>query len=593
MALKDRFVEVLNAVLPQDWQVNFREAAGAAIDPDEANWRPLTGDAMRDLNLITQEHMLRVAHWLWEQNPLANWLVEIKVAFLFAEGVQLVVQGNDDVSKKNQAALDRFWKDPTNEMALKLPQKARELSMFGEQVWPVFVREEDGRVKLGYIDPKIIGVVVTDPDNREQVIGIVTKKDAKGRFYKFRVIINGDESEFTQATQEIRAKYSDGDVFYFHVNRLAAGTRGRSDLLPVADWLDVYDQLLYGEGERAKLLRSLVWDLELKNADQNAVTKRSKEFALPGSGGVYVHNDSEKLDPKTPKMEAADTSEGARMLRNHVLGGQGIPEHWFGGGGDVNRAAAAEMDEPTYKLLAMRQSVWKHILEVVGRFVLLKKAEADGDTPDWSKPEWNVQAIFPELVSADLTKYAQALQQLVVGCALAIDKGLMQDKTAVQLIAAVASRFGVEIDAEKELEQAKEELAARKEDDAFTGAPSTGTDDPLPGEAGKIDAAAEGKAAAGAAMKEALDLVRNWKADMDASMARLAEAARDRGAVPDAFAAAMREAAASSAKNVDRLVEALGEHVTRHELELTLKHGETTKSVAVGGKTYTLTEKGA
>jgi hypothetical protein len=70
-----------------------------------------------------------------------------------------------------------------------------------------------------------------------------------------------------------------------------------------------------------------------------------------------------------------------------------------------------------------------------------------------------VQAIFPELVSADVTKYAQAVQQLVVGCALAIDKGLMQEKTAVQLIAAVASRLGVEIDAEKELEKARAELA--------------------------------------------------------------------------------------------------------------------------------------
>jgi hypothetical protein len=93
--------------------------------------------------------------------------------------------------EENQKALDRFWKDPINEMAIKLPKKARELAMFGEQLWPVFVNEEDGMVRLGYIDPKIIDIVVTDPDNREQPIGIVTKKDDKGRFYKFRVIING------------------------------------------------------------------------------------------------------------------------------------------------------------------------------------------------------------------------------------------------------------------------------------------------------------------------------------------------------------------------------------------------------------------
>ncbi len=473
-----------------DQPARLLEAAGSTIDPDEASWRPLTGDAMRDLNLITQEHMLRVAHWLWEQNPLANWIIEVKVAFLFAEGVQLAIAGTDDAAKENQATLDKFWRDPTNEMALKLPKKARELAMFGEQVWPAFVREEDGRVKLGYIDPKLIGQVVKDPDNSEQTIGIITKRDRKGEYRKYRVIVNGPETEFTQRTQAIRATFTDGECFYFSVNDLSAGTRGRSDLLAVADWLDIYDQFLFGESDRAKMLRALVWDLEVKNADANKVKARSKEFALPSSGGVYVHNDAEKLEPKTPKLEAADTSTAARMLRNHILGGQGLPEHWFGGGGDVNRAAAKEMDEPTFKLLAMRQGTWKHILEMLGRYVLLKKAEADGkgDELDWSKPENTVQAIFPELVSADITKYAQAVQQLVVGCALAIDKGLMQQKTAVQLVAAVASRLGVEIDAEKELEAAKAELAARRAEDAYTTPP--GLDEPANEPGRKVPAAA-------------------------------------------------------------------------------------------------------
>ena len=446
------------------------EAAGYPIDPDEANWRPVTGDAQRDLSLITQERMLKVAHWLWEQNPLANWIVEIRVAFLLAESVRLEV--NDP---ENQAALDRFWKDPINEMAIKLPKKVRELSMFGEQVWPVFVNEVDGMVRMGYVDPRLIGKVLKDPDNSEQPIGIITKRNADGEFKRYRIVINGPETVFTQKTQRTRENLTDGECFYFRVNDLSAGTRGRSDLLALADWLDVYDQFLFGEADRSKLLRALVWDLTLKNADEAKVIARSKKFRLPGAGGVYVHNDAETLEPKTPELKSADTSTAARMLRNHILGGIGLPEHWFGGGGDVNRAAAAEMDEPTFKLLAMRQTTWKNILEMVGRYVLAKNAAKDGEADiDWSDPKWNVQAIFPELVSADVTKYAQAVQQLVVGCALAIEKGLMQDKTAVQLIAAVASRLGVEIDAEKELKAAQGELAKRREADTFTTPPGAG-----------------------------------------------------------------------------------------------------------------------
>ena len=472
MAFKDRFIDVLNAVLPGSWKVGFREAIGYPIDPDEANWRPLTSDANRDLPLITQEHMLRVAHWLWEQNPLANWIIEVRVAFLLAEGVRLEVKDPD-----NQKVLDRFWRDPINEMALKLPKKVRELSLFGEQVYPVFLDEVEGTPRLGYLDPKLIGEVVVDPDNAEQPIGVVSKRDRKGEYRKYRVIINGPESVFTQRTQQIRASFTDGECFYFRVNDLSAGRRGRSDLLPLADWLDVYEQFLFGEGERAKILRALVWDLTLKNADKNAVTKRSREFQLPASGGVYAHNDSETLEPKVPDLKAADTSEAARTLRNHILGGAGLPEHWYGGGGDVNRAAAQEMGAPTYKLLAMRQTIWKNILEMIGRYALMAEARAKGQKAediDWSDPKWAVQAIFPELVTEDVTKYAAAAQQLVVGCVLAIDKGLMSQETAVQLIAAVASRLGVDIDAKQELESAQAELAAKKAEDVFTTPPGAG-----------------------------------------------------------------------------------------------------------------------
>lgn len=564
------------------------EAYGRSVDADEGNWRPLTANAQRDLPLLTQDRMLQIAHWLWEQNPLAYWIVEIKVAFLLAEGVKLVC-----ADEENQAALDRFWADPINEMELRLPKMARELSLFGEQLYPVFSNEIDGSVRVSYIDPRLIAEVVKDPDNPAMKIGVVTKKDAEGRERRYRIVVNGPEAMFTQRTQALRASYTDGEAFFHQVNDLLAGSRGRSDLLPLADWLDTYEQFLFGMGENAKLLRALVWDLELKNATPETVTKRSKEFALPGAGGAYVHNDSEKLEPKVPKLEARDTGEGARIVRNHILGGAGLPEHWYGGGGDVNRAVGAEMGEPTFKLLQQRQSVLKAMLEQMGRYVLMKHAEKDGgqNAIDWSKPQWKVQAIFPELKSVDIAKYAQAVAQVVTGCAAAIDKGLMQDETAVKMIAVVAKILGVEIDAKEELARAKGELEARRtaEQTADTYETPPAAKD---AEGAAADAAEAADKAAGA-VKEALDVVQGWRESMESGMTRLAEAARERGASPDEFAAALRESIAAGTQNIDRLVEALGAHVTRHELELTLKHGDTKKTVTVAGKTYELVEKDA
>jgi hypothetical protein len=59
---------------------------------------------------------------------------------------------------------------------------ARELAMFGEQVYPVFVNDRrHGAHRLHR--PEDHRAPVTDPDNRSQPIGVVTKKDDKGRFY--------------------------------------------------------------------------------------------------------------------------------------------------------------------------------------------------------------------------------------------------------------------------------------------------------------------------------------------------------------------------------------------------------------------------
>ena len=184
-----------------------------------------------------------------------------------------------------------------------------------------------------------------------------------------------------------------------------------------------------------------------------------------------MHNDSVELKPQSPQLQAADTSQSARLLRNHVLGGSTMPEHWFGGGGDVNRAAASEMGEPTFKTYSLRQSFLRLMLEEIGRYVLLCAARVRGETPNWAEDRWQVTAVFPELLNRDLTKFASALQSVVSAVIQMIDAGLMTEETALKLVADVAQRFGQDFDAKTELEAARIEADGRKkkrlQEDAF------------------------------------------------------------------------------------------------------------------------------
>lgn len=479
MALLD-FLKTILIGPPVVEQAPVREAAGfnGLQDEDETGWTRLTAEGgsynRHDLTPLSQDRMQRVAEYLWQSNLLANRLIEIPLAYLLAEGVKL--QCKDEAHQK---LLNAFWLDPINSWPLKLQGRVRDLALHGEQCYQVFANEHSGHVRLGYVDPRRIGEVVLDPDNPEQPIGVITRRDKKNKYLKYRVLVAGsvpDEELFSVRTAQIRATFTDGDVFLFQVNKLATGSRGRSDMLAQMDWLDAYDEFLFGELDRSRYLRAFVWDLNVKTATPEQVKQRAKEFQPPNPNSVYVHNDGEELNPKSPTLNAADSAEGARLFRNHVLGGSTTPEHWFGGGGNVNLATASAMGEPTFKLMTARQTYLKLMLEEIGRFVLASQPDAQ---PDWGDDKWQVTAVFPELLNKDVTVFATAMQQVATAVLLLVDRGLLTEERALALVADIAQRFGQEIDVKAELAAARAAKAAKEGNDVFGMPPD------LRGQAGK------------------------------------------------------------------------------------------------------------
>lgn len=454
---------MLGAAAPQTGAV-MREAAGVTVDDDDESgkWRRITGDSERDLTPVTQWRAQKLAVYLWERNLLANRLIELPVAYLLAEGVALVC---DD--PEAQAILNRHWHDPINRWSAKLVKRTRELALFGEQCWPAFVGP-DGMTRIGYLDPAVIETVVVDPDNPEEAIGVVTMPDDHGRRRKYKVIFNGDDADlFTRRTQEIRAGFQDGECFLTRINQLASGRRGRSDLLAQMDWLDAYDQFMFGELDRVGFLRGFIWDVELKGATQEQCDERARKMAPPAPGSVRVHNESEVWKAQSPELGAYESNAGARLFRNHVLGGSTFPEHWFGGAENVNKSTGQDMTEPTHKMLTMRQSEIGEALVTVGRYVL-RKAHAGRQLGQLTEEVLqSVKVRWPELSQRDISRYAAALQQTVSAAVQAITEGLLTRETAIALIQAMAARLGVAFDAEREIEQAQAQQGKRAEADGF------------------------------------------------------------------------------------------------------------------------------
>ncbi len=451
------------------------EAAGVTAEDD--GWRRLGGDKGRDLAPMQQERMQKLGAMLWESNRIANRLIELPVAFLLGEGVTL--EADDEEA---QAWLDKFWLDPINRLDLNLEKHLRELFIFGEQLWPVFVNPVSGAVRLGKIDPSQIKEVITDPDNAAIAIGVLVSRPNGGKKL-LRVIYNGDEEDmFGIAACKRREAMTDGDCFFWRINDLSNGKRGRSDILSAIDMSDAYEELVFGEIEGAVTKRQVVWDVTIKNATPEEIAERAKTIETPGPNSIRIHNDSEVWGCLTPDLKAADADGIARLARNHILSGSTVPEHWFGGGGDVNLATASSMGEPTYKIFSQKQRFLKAILEEVAKFVIRQRLDALGLLGMAADEVFIPRAVFPELTARDVSKYATALQQVVVSVVQAVQAGVMAEETGIRLIAMVAGLLGLEIDPVAELETARKEAAARRERDAFSmpSMPPMPVAEPLP-----------------------------------------------------------------------------------------------------------------
>lgn len=444
----------------------IQEAAGETIDSDEG-WVRLGGDAGRDLSPMNQSRMQKLAAHQWESNRIANRLIELPTAFLLGEGVSYQV---DD--PEAQGWLDDFWRDPINRMDLNLEKHVRELSIFGELCLPVFVNKITGRARLGKVDPASIDKIITDPDNVSVAIGVVVRRSSGSRKV-YRVIYNGDEADlFGEGARKLRAGMTAGECFFYRINDLSNGRRGRSDLLSAIDFNDAYEQLIFGEVEGAVAKRMVVWDVTVKNATEEEIKEKARTISPPTPNSVRVHNDAEEWEAVTPDLKSSDADITARMVRNHILGGATVPEHWFGGGGDVNLATASSMGEPTYKVFSQRQRLLKAILEDIARFVLSQRLEAIGLIELAAEEAWQPVAVFPELTARDVTKYATALQQVTVSASQAVNAGVMSEDTAVRLISLIAGLLGLEIDPVEELKAARAEASKRSEGDAFTLPPA-------------------------------------------------------------------------------------------------------------------------
>lgn len=416
--------------------VNAEEAAplmnlGIGIDADDNQYRRLTSGAKfqtRDLSPLAFERQLEVAWYLFESNPFAHRLITLMTDLVIGEGFQVDITAEDE---RIQKVVDQFLL--RNQLGQQIRTFYQANSLNGELVLPVAVNPVTGIPVLGYLDPAQIKAVVPLPDNVLVLDELVMKSSAGQEGQRLKIIRENP------ATGKL-----EGEVFFHKINSLPNSLRGRSDLMPLADWLDLYDQFMFAEVERVTLISSFAWDLKMNGADENKIKQKAASLPKFKPGTVYIHNENEELTPRTPSLNATDRSEVARLLRVHVAGSMGFPISYFGET-DSNKATIEGQNDIMLKTPAARQKEFAGFLNQLVRYTI---EQTTGKNPALFRDmQAGYKVGMPEIAAKDIARVGQVL----TSAAQAIDTGIanktMSKQTGVKINAALIRQLGVNVDA--------------------------------------------------------------------------------------------------------------------------------------------------
>ena len=425
-------------------------------------YRSLRGGGLREPS-IDQAQALSTAWALWQSHPVAQRAIEIKRDYIIGHGTQPLA-----AETELQDLLDEFWR--VNEMDLRASEFTQQLFIFGCQTYPAFVRESDGQMRLGYIDPADIERVICDPDNsldlyavvvrEQQAVGDAWQEEHAKRVYRIiREAETGDYADqLVRADQDKLAPWESrmlqafglseytGDCFYAKVNALSNQPMGMPDFLAEADWLDQLDQTLFALGEREQMQGYFSFDVELDGATPDQVAERAAKIRNkpPRKGSVNVHNSAEHWEMNAPNLNQSATVETVNAQLAFILGGLGLPVHWFGRGDETNRATAQAQGDPTWRSLEHSQLVVKRLFERMLEFVRDQAIIAGRYRPK-ANADLEVTLQMPEMTARDFGAQSAALTQVAGALVVAMDAKLMNREQAIEVWVRAVSEMGIDL----------------------------------------------------------------------------------------------------------------------------------------------------
>lgn len=406
---------------------------------EDFGYYPASGNYIDNINPVQQDYMFKDSYYMWLKNPLANAIIESFLDFVLGDGVQF--KANDE---KVQEVLNNFYYDTTNSWDRLGKGRFRDFSLYGEMILNVEKREMTGKIKTWTITPQVVTEVFRDKKNLEQVKAISFRDDQ----HRYKVIRAFDGTD---------GKIYMGEIFYWKINNTIHQGRGLSDLFVARDWLRLNDKALYTTLERVGLLLAFVWDVTMEGATTTDLKNKLKALQVnpPQPGGIRVHNQKEKWDALSPKLQGNDLDGLFRLFKSPILAQTRTPEHFLGLGGDVNYATALSMNAPFYRKIKGRQRDIIYIFNDMFDYVIFSAKQA-GMLPGVEDFGYNVMLPEPDKevakgIADTLDKFSTALTTLAAN-------GYIDPIEVKKILQLIVGQLGVDLETEETEEEIEESL---------------------------------------------------------------------------------------------------------------------------------------
>lgn len=440
-----------DAMVPQAYVTILQERLlelEVALERD--SWIQIVGGNIQQTEFTRDgiQRIVELARLNYLKNPLIKRGVDVQTFYVFGRGVSISAK-DSEINEVVQAFLDdqHNQRELTSQQARKA--KDKELRIDGNLFFMLFVRPDNGLVRISKISTDEITDIVRDPDNRNNIwyylrqwsiteinfdTGNQTTKTQRRYYRDFR---------YQNTTrQTIGGTPIDPTTLIYHVKvgAFSDWAFGVSEIYAALDWAKAYKSFLEDFAKIIKSLARFAWRKKVSGGARGVAAAKARLNSTygqagnnvetnpsPVAGSVLVQSENDgDLDPiKTQgSTTSADEGKAIRIMAGIAMG---LPDNIASGDVDQgSRATAKSLDRPTEFQFADRQELWIGVFQTLLNFVIYNAvATPQGalrglgtiETNDYGEQvviwpdevDTTIQVDFPPLLEADQLAQIQAL----------------------------------------------------------------------------------------------------------------------------------------------------------------------------------------